>query len=276
MGIADMSWGNPKFNTLVRNGDPLRRLDIAIVGDGYTSSNQSLFRDHAQRVIDEFNATEPFRTYSKHFNFHRINLISAESGTDDQYATPPVQRRTALDTAFSPLSDVRLVGPDPWVMAVATMSGCPWDAIIVLINYHIFGGGVGATFPPVGYASVADRKRDGRNANFTRLVIHEASHAIAKLGDEYDDTLPDIDFAAGVSLPNLLPWPNLDTNGQNPKWHRWLTPGVALPTSAGVSRDKSAHSKADLGHILASTHQNKTVTCVSMESHSVQSVQSNG
>jgi len=182
------------------------------------------------------------RSYRKHFNFHRINLISAESGTDDHYATPPIQRRTALDTGFSIAGAIgdkkdRLVGPDPWVMAVATMSGCPWDAIIVLINYNIFGGGVGVTFPPVAYASIADRNRDGNQAYFTRLAIHEAGHAIAKLGDEYSDRVTDIDFGAASSFPSLLPWANVDNNGRSPKWRQWLTPGVALPTNASVSDD---------------------------------------
>jgi hypothetical protein len=239
MGALDMSWGNPKYNTLLRNGDPQKRLDVAIIGDGFTAGQQALFRDCAQQVVDEFNNTEPMLSYRKHFNFHRINLISAESGTDDPYATPPIQRRTALDTFYSPLGALgdqkdRLVGPDPWVMTVATQSGCPWDAIIVLINYKFFGGGVGVAFPSVAYATVADRKRDGSSANFRRLAIHEAGHAIAKLGDEYGDRVSDIDFSAASGLPSLLPWANVDNNGRSPKWGHWLTTDT-LPTSTNVS-----------------------------------------
>lgn len=222
MGMAYLSWGTPKLTTIVNNGDPNNRLDIAIIGDGYTSSEQRMFRDDAQTIVDAFRNTEPTATYFNHLNFHRIDVISAESGTDDMYADPPQQRRTALDTFFSPLSERRLVGPDPWVMAVATMSGAPWDAIMVVVNSPRRGG---AVLPTMGVAYASRNSSD-----FPEIMIHEAGHSIAKLMDEYTGDLPDIDFAEGWSLPNLLPWANIDTDAQKPKWKVWLSPGVQRPT----------------------------------------------
>ena len=101
MGMQDMSWGTPRFTTLVDNGDPARRLDIALIGDGYTARQQTTFRRDAAAVVDEFRGTEPIKTYFQHLNFHRIDVISAESGADDMHASPAITRRTALDTYFS-------------------------------------------------------------------------------------------------------------------------------------------------------------------------------
>jgi hypothetical protein len=222
MGVRDLSWGSPRFTTLVENGSPDNRLDVAIIGDGYTAGEQPLFRDDAQEIVDAFAEIEPMRTYFRHFNFHRIDVISPESGCDDPHASPAIKRRTALDTFFSPLAERRLVGPDPWVMVVATESGAPWDKLLVVVNAPRRGGATLATMK-VAYAS-------RNSSDFPRIMIHEAGHIIAKLIDEYKGDLPDIDFARGWSIPNILPWPNADTNANKPKWWRWLTPQIQLPT----------------------------------------------
>lgn len=230
MGVRDLSWGSPRFTTLVENGSPDNRLDVAIIGDGYTAGEQSLFHDDAQEIVDAFAAIEPMRTYFRHFNFHRIDVISPESGCDDPHASPAIKRRTALDTFFSPLAERRLVGPDPWVMVVATESGAPWDKLLVVVNAPRRGGATLATMK-VAYAS-------RNSSDFPRIMIHEAGHIIAKLIDEYKGDLPDIDFAQGWSIPNILPWPNADTNAKKPKWWRWLTPQIQLPTpDAADNRD---------------------------------------
>lgn len=226
MGIRDLTWGKPRFTTLLDNGNSKNRLDVAIIGDGYTAGQQAMFRGDAQEIVDAFQQIEPMRTYIKHFNFHRIDVLSAESGTDDPHVDPPAKPRTALDTFFSPLAERRLIGPDPWVMMVATMAGVPWDKILVVVNAPRRGGATLATMT-VAYAS-------RNSSDFPRIMIHEAGHTIARLIDEYKGDLPDVDFAKGWSLPNILPWSNADTNAKRPKWWRWLTPGVPLPTPNSV------------------------------------------
>ncbi|HEX6183046.1 MAG TPA: M64 family metallopeptidase [Pyrinomonadaceae bacterium] len=237
MGISELSWGTPRFTTLVNNGDPAKRFDIAIMGDGYRAQDQSLFQSDVQAVVNEFRRTEPLRAYFRHLNFHRIDVISPENGTDDIWASPPVIRKTALDTFFSPIADRRLVGPDPWVMTVATMSGAPWDGIIVLVNSRFYGGAV-SLLMLVAYVSRSMTMRDGQTADgtFPQVAVHEAGHSMAKLVDEYTE-LPDIDFPQGWTPPDVLPWVNVSTDGKNPKWKPWVTPGVPLPTPTGTAGD---------------------------------------
>ncbi len=222
MTLLGVKWGAPRYTTLIDNGDPDNRLDVAIIGDGYTAEQQTMFNEDAQRVVDAFGQIEPMRTYLKHLNFHRINVISEESGAIDPHVEPPQQPNTALKTFFSPIAERRLIGPDPWVMLVATESGAPWDKILCIVNAPRRGGATLASMT-IGYAS-------RNSSDFPRIMIHEAGHIIAKVMDEYTGDLPDIDFAENWSLPSLLPWPNIDTNLERPKWWRWLTPGVEMPT----------------------------------------------
>ena len=231
MAFLEVDWGEPRYTTLVENGPSSNRLDVAILGDGYTADQQAMFNKDAQAVVDEFARVEPIRTYFKHFNFHRVNVISEESGAVDPHVDPPAKPKTALGTFFSPLAERRLIGPDPWVMLVATRSGVPWDRLLVIVNAPRRGGATLFSMT-VGYAS-------RNSSDFPRIMIHESGHVIAKLMDEYTGELPDIDFAKDWSLPNILPWPNVDTNAERPKWWRWLTPGVELPTpNVFGNRDK--------------------------------------
>jgi hypothetical protein len=230
MSLLDIDWGEDRYTTLVDNGPSSNRLDVAIIGDGYTADQQDMFNDDVQQIIDEFASVEPMHTYFKHFNFHRINVISKESGTIDPHVDPPATPNTALHTFFSPIAERRLIGPDPWVMFVATKSGAPWDKLLVVVNAPRRGGATLFSMT-VGYAS-------RNSSDFPRIMIHEAGHIIAKVIDEYTGELPDIDFAKDWSLPTLLPWPNVDTNAKRPKWWRWLTPDVHLPTPDDFSNRK--------------------------------------
>jgi hypothetical protein len=222
MNLPGISWGTPRFTTLVDNGPPEKRLDVAIIGDGYTAEQQALFNEDARQVVEAFGRIEPMRSYIEHFNFHRINVISKESGTHDRHVDPPQKPNTALKTFFSPVAERRLIGPDPWIFLVAKVSGAPWDKILCIVNCPRRGGATLISMT-VGYAS-------RNSSDFPEIMIHEAGHTIARLIDEYTGDLPDINFAENWSLPNFLPWANVDTNLKRPKWWRWLTPGVEMPT----------------------------------------------
>jgi hypothetical protein len=71
MSLFDINWGKPRHTTLVENGPSANRLDVAIIGDGYTADQQAMFNEDAQQVVDEFASVEPMRTYFKHFNSSR-------------------------------------------------------------------------------------------------------------------------------------------------------------------------------------------------------------
>ena len=65
MTLPGLKWETPRFTTLVNNGDPDNRLDVAIIGDGYTAGQQEMFNEDTQRVVDAFGSIEPMKTYLK-------------------------------------------------------------------------------------------------------------------------------------------------------------------------------------------------------------------
>lgn len=215
-------WGAPRFTTVVDNGPSHNRLDVAILGDGYAEDDMPLFYADAAQIIDEFRAVEPLKTYFDHFNFHRVDVISHQSGVTDRWQKPPVRVRSALGTHFSFIAERRLVGPDPWVWYVASQSGVPWDSVLVVCNTPRRGGATLFTMG-IGYAS-------RNSSDFPRIMIHEAGHSIAKLMDEYTGELPDFPLFRGRSLPNFLPFANVTTNGKRPKWKVWVEAQTACPT----------------------------------------------
>lgn len=225
MGIGKLTWGQPRYTTLVDNGDPARRLDVAILGDGYAAGDMPMYYHDVDSIVRAFHDIEPMKSYIRHFNFHRVDVISAESGVSDCWSDPPIRRRSALGANFSFLNERRLVGPDPWVELVALRSGAPWDGLLVVVNTPRRGGATLFLTMGVGYAS-------RNSSDFPRIIIHEAGHVIARLADEYGGELPDMKFLKGRSLPNFLPYPNVSTNLKNPKWRAWLSSDVtrARPT----------------------------------------------
>lgn len=102
--------------TVLNSGDPRTRTDIVILGDGYTASEQTLYRADVQALVQYMFSQEPFKEYQRYFNVHRIDVVSAESGVDhperpgdgscgyfpDFYHTPMpgICKNTALDATY--------------------------------------------------------------------------------------------------------------------------------------------------------------------------------
>src|SRR5678816_434410 len=71
-------------------GDSSRRVDIVIVGDGYTSGELGKFAADVTNFLAGVFAQEPFKEYKNYFNVRRIDVASAESGADHPERNPPV------------------------------------------------------------------------------------------------------------------------------------------------------------------------------------------
>src|SRR5262245_11953477 len=68
--------------TIQQTGDPSKRLDIAIVGDGYTNAELGKFASDVAVFINGVFAQDPFHEYQSYFNVRRLDVASAESGAD--------------------------------------------------------------------------------------------------------------------------------------------------------------------------------------------------
>jgi IgA Peptidase M64 len=67
--------------------DPANRADIVYVGDGYTASELGDYAQQVDAIQPTFFAKEPFHAYQGYFTVHRVDVVSNESGVDND----PVQ-----------------------------------------------------------------------------------------------------------------------------------------------------------------------------------------
>src|SRR6185369_3738306 len=93
--------------TIINNGDPANRVDIAILGDGYTAADMQKYRNDVQNLMTRFFDSEPFREYRNFFNVHRIDVVSSQSGADHPERSSFVN--TALDATYNCSGIQRLI-----------------------------------------------------------------------------------------------------------------------------------------------------------------------
>src|SRR5687768_8883749 len=82
---------------LQETGPSDRRLDLAILGDGYTSGELGKFATDVNQFLVEVFAQEPFHEYRNFLNVRRIDVASNESGADHPERVPQVFKDTAFD-----------------------------------------------------------------------------------------------------------------------------------------------------------------------------------
>jgi hypothetical protein len=67
---------------LVQNGDPANRLDMLIMGDGYTAAERAKFESDAADIAAGFFSITPLREYRNYANVTTLFVPSSQSGAD--------------------------------------------------------------------------------------------------------------------------------------------------------------------------------------------------
>jgi hypothetical protein len=203
----------------VINGDIHKKVDIAVLGEGYTISETKKFESDLNRFIQVFFAKEPYISYRESFNIYGVLLPSVESGVDEPRAN--IFRKTALNASFNALGSERyLLTEDN--KALRDIAGhVPYDALFIMVNHSRYGGG-GI------YNSFCTFTSD--NQWYEYLLHHEFGHSFAGLGDEYytSETAYNDFYQKDIEPcePNITAL--LDKN--NVKWKSLLNEGIAIPT----------------------------------------------
>jgi hypothetical protein len=159
-------------------GAPDQRFDLVFVGDGYTSAELGLFHDHVVGKWEELAAVEPFKSYRQYFNVWQVNVVSNESGVDND-PTLGTDRDTALDMGFwcqgrDPQTERLLCVNQTKAVGFGALAPQA-DQVIALGNTAKYGGAGG------GVATAA-----GANDQAGQIAVHELGHSIGGLADEYD------------------------------------------------------------------------------------------
>jgi len=213
--------------TLESNGAPANRLDLLILGDGYTAAEQSKFATDAQNLANSFFSQEPLTSYRKLFNVARVDLVSNLSGASHTGQSGD----TALGAYYNCASIERLICIDnAKVNAVlVTIPAAQRDLVVVLVNDTEYGGSGGA----VAVASL--------HPQVLELVLHEAGHSFALLADEYGGPPPPAcDTSREPSAANAT----RETDRSRIKWNAWIDAATPLPTGGTTNGVPGAYAGA--------------------------------
>lgn len=190
------------------------RIDLVIVGDGYQAAQLGSYATHATSTIAAFFTTEPYRNYQSFFRISRVDVVSVDSGVDND-PTQGILRNTALNMAYWCGGTERLLCVSV-ANAVAYANTAPngWNQILAIANSTKYGG---AGYPGNDLATSA-----GNNSSAAQIAIHEFGHSIGNLADEYDYGGPAVYPGPEPSSVNSSMLTAAQMTAQSAKWFRWV------------------------------------------------------
>jgi hypothetical protein len=200
------------------NGPSADKVDLLILGDGYTREELGKFEADARRLADHLFSVSPFRERASDFNVWALAVPTRESGVSRP------STGTFHDSALNTRYDI--FGSERYVLTLDNRAlrelaqYAPNEFIEILVNNETYGGG--GIF---GQFSTAAASNDWANY----LFVHEFGHHFAALADEYY-TSP-VAYTAGAERPE--PWePNVTAllDPAQLKWRRHVAPTTPLPT----------------------------------------------
>lgn len=203
---------------LWKGGEPASKVDLLILGDGYTAAERGKFEKDARRLVDLLFAVEPFKSRKTDFNVWGLCPPAAESGVSRP--STGVHRRSPVGTTYDAFGSERYVLTFDNRAFRDVASFAPYDVVEILVNGKTYGGGGIFNL----YATVA---ADSEWAPY--VFVHEFGHHFAGLADEYYTS----DVAYLPSADRVEPWEPNVTALKDPaslKWKDLVTPGTPLPT----------------------------------------------
>ena len=159
---------------ILDNGDPAHKVDLLILGDGYTAGEMDRFERDARAGADALFAVSPFAERRGDFNVWALAVPADESGV----ARPSsgLWRDSPLGTRYDAFRSERYVLTFDNKAFREIASHAPYDAVEILVNNETYGGG--GIFGLYSTAAAGSQW-----AGY--LFIHEFGHHFAGLADEY-------------------------------------------------------------------------------------------
>lgn len=199
------------------------RIDLVIVGDGYTAAQQSTFHAHAAFAMSTMFTQQPFATYAPLFLIHEIEVISIESGVDND-PTQGILKNTALDMAFWCNGIERLLCVNVNKAYNAASAAPDVDLVLALANSTKYGG--------AGYTTSDLATSSGGNGAAPEIAIHEFGHSLGNLADEYTYGGPVNYTGPEPSAVNVSTLNAAAMAAAGTKWAAWL--GTNNPAYDGL------------------------------------------
>ena len=203
---------------LQKMGDPATKVDLLVLGDGYTAAERGKFERDARRFMEALFSTSPFSEHRKDFNVWGLCPAAEEAGVSRP--SSGIYRRSPVGAAYDTFGSERYVLTTENRVLRDVASFAPYEFIEILVNGQTYGGG--GIFNQ--YATVAI---DNLWAGY--VGVHEFGHQFAGLADEYYTS----DVAYLPAEKKTEPWePNVTAllDPANLKWKDLVAAGTPVPT----------------------------------------------
>lgn len=201
------------------SGDPHGKVDVAIIGEGYTVAEEGKFRADLDRFTKIFLNAEPYAHLRDRFNIRGVLKFSQQSGCSEP--SFGAWRTTTVGASFDSLGSERYVLTEDNRALRNIATAAPYDALYIMVNSPRYGGG-GI------YNLFCTFTTDNQWAEY--IFLHEFGHTFGGLADEYytssvayNDFYPKGIEPAEANITALL-------DPTNVKWKALVTPGTAVPT----------------------------------------------
>jgi hypothetical protein len=207
---------NVKAWAVVQNGEPRDKVDLLLMGDGYTAAEMEKWHKDAHRMADLLFAASPFKERRADFNVWAVDTPAEESGVSRP--SDGIYRRSPLRATYDAFGSERYVLAFDNKRMREAASAAPYEFIEIVVNDRKYGGGGIFNL----YATVS-----ADNAFTPYVFVHEFGHHFAGLADEYYTS--DVAYEASAARPE--PWePNVTADPHAAKWSGLIAAGTPLPT----------------------------------------------
>ena len=205
--------------SIMDNGLSSNKVDLLVIGEGYTEVQLAKFHVDARRLVEALFAEEPFKSRREDFNVWGLDLPSIDSGVTRPRAMQ--FRRTPLSAEYNIFDSERyLLTYDNRSLRDAA-SAAPYEFLEILVNEKQYGGGGIFNFQATAAA----------DTGFAEYVfVHEFGHHFAGLADEYYTS--DVAYQTGAAY-HPEPWEPNVTALHDPdqlKWRDLVDSDTPLPT----------------------------------------------
>jgi len=201
---------------VMKNGEPRDKVDLLLMGDGYTAAEMDKWHRDAKRMAELLMAASPFKERRTDFNIWAVDTPSEESGISRP--SDGVYRRSALRASYDAFGSERYVLTFDNKRVREAAAAAPYEFIEIIVNDRKYGGGGIFNL----YATVA-----ADNAFTPYIFVHEFGHHFAGLADEYYTSA--VAYTGPADRPE--PWePNVTADAQGRRWTDLIRPGTPLPT----------------------------------------------
>ena len=200
-------------------GDPHSKVDVVILGDGYTTDEIEKFGKDIQHFTEVFFSLEPYNSMKDNFNIYGVLNPSKESGVDEPRAN--IYKNTSLDCTFNSLGSERYLLTESVHEVYNVASVVPFDAIFIMANHKRYGGGGIYNF----YCTFTS---DTQFRDY--IFLHEFGHSFSGLADEYYTS--DVAYSDFYKPDREPAEPNITAllDKDNLKWKDLIEEGTPIPT----------------------------------------------